>query len=202
MSRFPETRGQHKPLSPLGVAALVTLGLLWLAYFSRTPLLARLTSWAAKTSRWARLPVPLGLATILMYRDRLRQQNLYDTESPAAQHQSVPTPPSARHLIARTANGTHNDLQNPRMGSAETRFGRNVPLERAFPDYDRLLQPNPRAVSRELLTRETFRPAETLNLLAASWIQFMLRDWVSHGTSPTDNAWKVPLADEDPWPEN
>jgi len=96
MSRTPETRGQHGRLSPLGVAALATLGLLWLAYLSRTPLLARLTSWAAKTSRWARLPIPLGLATILIYRDRLRQQNLYDTESSAAQHRPVPAPESPR----------------------------------------------------------------------------------------------------------
>src|SRR3712207_1160949 len=120
MSRFSEIRGRHRPLSPLGVATLATLGLLWLGYFSRTPLLARLTDSAAETSRWSRLPVPLGLVTILTYRNRLRRQNLYDTESPAAQHRSVPTPQSGRHLIARTANGTHNDLQNPRMGSAGT----------------------------------------------------------------------------------
>jgi hypothetical protein len=113
----------------------------------------------------------------------------------------VPTPESARHLIARTPDGTYNDLENPRMGSAGTRFGRNVPLDRTFPDYDRLLQPNPRTVSRELLTRESFLPATTLNLLAAAWIQFMLRDWVSHGKSPKENPWKVPLADDDPWPE-
>jgi Animal haem peroxidase len=201
MSRFHAIRGRHRSLSPLGVATLATLGLSWLAYFSRTPQLARLTDWAAETSRWSRLPVPLGLVTILTYRNRLRRQNLYDTESPATQHRSVPTPQSGRHLIARTANGTHNDLQNPRMGSAGTRFGRNVPLERTYPDYDRLLQPNPRTVSRELLTRENFLPATTLNLLAAAWIQFMLRDWLSHGTSPKDNPWEVPLADDDPWPE-
>jgi Animal haem peroxidase len=199
MSRFPGTRGRPGPLRALGVATLATLGLLWLAYFSRTPLLARLTGWAAETGRWSRLPVPLGLATILIYRNRLRRQNLYDTESQATQNR--PVPEGTRHLIARTADGTYNDLQDPRMGSAGTRFGRNVPLERTFPDNDRLLQPNPRTVSRELLTRETFLPAETLNLLAAAWIQFMLRDWVSHGTSPKDKPWEVPLADDDPWPE-
>jgi hypothetical protein len=199
MSRFPGTRGGPWPLRALGVATLATLGLLWLAYFSRTPLLARLTGWAAETGRWSRLPVPLGLVTILIYRNRLRRQNLYDTESQATQNR--PVPEGTRHLIARTADGTYNDLQDPRMGSARTRFGRNVPLERTFPDNDRLLQPNPRTVSRELLTRETFLPAETLNLLAAAWIQFMLRDWVSHGTSPKDKPWEVPLADDDPWPE-
>jgi hypothetical protein len=200
MSRYPETRGRYRLLSPLSVVALVVLVLLWLVRLSRTPLFARLTSWAAATSRWAKLPTPLGLLTILLYRNRLRRENLHDTESPAAK--DVPAPEGKRHLTARTAEGAYNDLDNPRMGSTGARFGRNVPIERTHPDYERLMQPNPRTVSRELLTRETFLPATTLNLLAAAWIQFMLRDWVSHGTSPKDSPWEVPLADDDPWPEN
>jgi hypothetical protein len=199
MSRSAEPRSRHRPLSPLGVATVVTLCLLWLAYLSRTPLLARLIGWAAETSRWSRLPLPFGLATILIYRNRLRRENLYDTESHAVQHR--PAPEGARHLIARTADGTYNDLQNPRMGSAGTRFGRNVPIDRTYPDHDRLMQPNPRTVSRELLTREEFLPARSLNIIAAAWIQFMIRDWFSHGRSPKENPWQVPLADDDPWPE-
>jgi hypothetical protein len=27
----------------------------------------------------------------------------------------------------------------------------------------------------------------------------MIRDWFSHGRSPTDNPWPIPLADDDPW---
>ena len=50
---------------------------------------------------------------------------------------------------------------------------------------DRLLEPNPRLVSRELLTRKEFKPATTLNLLAAAWIQFEVHDWFSHGKSET-----------------
>jgi len=188
-------------LDSLSVVALVVLGLLWLARFSRTPLFVRLARWAAATSRWDRLPLPLGLATILVYRNRLRRENLYDTESPATRNWPVPLPEGARHLTARTAAGTYNDLQNPRMGSAGTRFGRNVPIDRTFPDYDRFMQPNPRTVSRELLTREDFMPACTLNILAAAWIQFMIRDWLSHGKSPKENPWQVPLQDDDPWPE-
>jgi len=186
-------------MGPLSVVVIVALGLLWLARLTRTPAFAWLTGWAAATTRWAKGPWPLGLVTILLYRNRLRRENLYDTESSAAK--DVPTPKEERCLTARTAAGTYNDLENPRMGSAGTRFGRNVPIDRTFPDNERLMQPNPRTVSRELLTRETFQPAETLNLLAAAWIQFMIRDWVSHGTSPTDNPWEVPLADDDSWPE-
>jgi hypothetical protein len=201
MSRLPETRNWSRLSSLFGVAALATLGLLWLALSSRTSLFTRLTGWATKTSRWARLPTPLALATMIGYRNRLRRENLYDTESPARRIRPVPAPERARHLTARTADGTYNDLENPWMGSAGTRFGRNVPIDRTFPEYDRLMQPNPRTVSRELLTRETFVPATPLNILAAAWIQFMLRDWLSHGKSPKENPWQVPLADGDPWPE-
>ena len=199
MGRHPERGDRRRSLGPLGVVVLVALGLLWLVRLSRTSLFERLTGWAAATTKWAELPWPLGLLTILLYRNRLRRENLYDTESAAAQN--VPVPEDERYLTARTAAGTYNDLENPRMGSAETRFGRNVPLDRTYPDADRLMRPNPRTVSRELLTRETFQAATSLNLLAAAWIQFMLRDWVSHGTSPKDNPWEVHLADDDSWPE-
>ena len=40
------------------------------------------------------------------------------------------------------------------MGAAGCRFGRNVPLEHTFPDTPNLLVPNPRVVSRELMTRD------------------------------------------------
>jgi hypothetical protein len=198
MRRSPETRGGS--LGPLSVAALVVLGLLWVARLFRTPLLARLVGRVAATDRWASLPWPLGLVTVLIYRNRLRRENLYDTETAATRNR--PVPDGERHLTARTADGTYNDLASPRMGSAGTRFGRNVPIDRTHPDHERLMRPNPRTVSRELLTRETFLPATSLNLLAAAWIQFMLRDWVSHGKSPKDNPWEVPLGNDDPWPEN
>ena len=72
------------------------------------------------------------------------------------------------------------------MGSVGCRFGRNVPLEHVVPDAPNLLIPNPRVVSRELMTREQFQPATFLNLLAAAWIQFMVHDWFVHERSKTD----------------
>jgi len=51
------------------------------------------------------------------------------------------------------------------MGMVGSRFGRNVPIEDTFPDTEHLLTPNPRIVSTQLLQRETFQPATTLNLL-------------------------------------
>ncbi|HYV02383.1 MAG TPA: peroxidase family protein, partial [Actinomycetota bacterium] len=89
------------------------------------------------------------------------------------------------------------------MGSVGTRFGRNVPLDRTFPEPDpMILAPSPRLVSRELLTRDRFHPATTLNLLAAAWIQFEVHDWFSHGKGDRDTAWRLPLQEGDPWPED
>ncbi|WP_410972003.1 peroxidase family protein, partial [Salmonella sp. SAL4445] len=71
-----------------------------------------------------------------------------------------------RHVTARTADGTFNDLERPEMGSALTRFGRNVPLAQTYREPEpALLSPSPRTVSRELLTRREFQPATTLNVL-------------------------------------
>jgi Animal haem peroxidase len=150
---------------------------------------------------WDKLPWPLGLVTLIGLRNRLREKNLYDTGRGPLNRPDVSHHP--RYLTARTLDGTYNDLDDPLMGSLGSRFGRNVPLEKtASEPEDRLLEPNPRLVSRELLTRKEFQPATTLNLLAAAWIQFEVHDWFSHGKSEAQNPWRVPLEADDPWPEN
>ena len=151
---------------------------------------------------WDKVPTPLGLAILIGLRNILRQQNLYDTTSEPAVNQSAIEPMQARYLTERTTDGTYNDLENPMMGMAGSRFGRNVPLEYAFPESKLgILTPNPRTVSLELLTREKFQPATTVNILAAAWVQFMVRDWLSHGKSPKDNPWQIELSDDDAWPD-
>jgi len=150
---------------------------------------------------WDRLPWPLGLVTLIGLRNRLREKNLYDTGRGPLDKPDVSVHP--RYVTARTLDGTYNDLDEPLMGSLGSRFGRNVPLElTAREPEDRLLDPNPRLVSRELLTRKEFQPATTLNLLAAAWIQFEVHDWFSHGKSEDKNPWMVPLNADDPWPEH
>ena len=48
-------------------------------------------------------------------------------------------------------------LGSPVMGSIGTPFGRNVPLDHTLREPEQqLLDPNPRTISRELLTRERF----------------------------------------------
>ncbi|WP_425246174.1 peroxidase family protein [Streptomyces sp. NEAU-NA10] len=153
---------------------------------------------------WDRLPVLPGLLTLLGLRVRLRQKNLHDTGRLPSVNLPDPAPPSESHKVNRTADGSHNDLGEPRMGMAGTRFGRNIPLDRiaATTPQEVLSRPNPREVSRALLTRDGLTPAESVNSLVSAWLQFMVRDWFSHGTSPAERPWEVPLMEDDPWPEH
>jgi hypothetical protein len=152
---------------------------------------------------WDKLPVPLGLGTLLGLRIRLRQENLHDTNAIPAVKVPEPAPPTDSYKVNRTADGSYNDLESPRMGMAGTRFGRNIPLDKIPPatPEDILSTPNPREVSRALLTRGDMIAAESVNSLVAAWLQFMIRDWFSHGTSPSERPWTVPLLEDDPWPE-
>src|SRR4051794_40382632 len=150
---------------------------------------------------WSRLPWPLGMLTLVGVRFRLRASNLYDSGRGPLDRPPTDGDAHAHHLTARTLDGTYNDLDEPLMGALGSRFGRNVPLDRvAAEPPERLLEPSPRRVSLELLTRDTFKPATTLNLLAAAWIQFEVHDWFSHGDNEDSNPWQVELADDDPWP--
>jgi hypothetical protein len=131
---------------------------------------------------WHALPVSFGLANLYAFRTVLRRENLHDTEDRESLPSVNPTPPvaPARESAAyRHPEGLNNDFSEPRMGAAGARFGRNVPLDRVVKN-PRLLEPNPLAVSRELMTRHSFVPATSLNLLAAAWIQFQVHDWFSH----------------------
>jgi hypothetical protein len=135
-------------------------------------------------------------------RSRLRSENLYDTDSTAPVRARVAEAGKPATFTARTVDGSYTDLEDVAMGAVGCRFGRNVPLEHTHPETEpELMTPHPRVVSRDLLTRETFRPATTLNVLAAAWIQFEVHDWFSHGKGDWDNAWQLELEAGDPWPE-
>jgi Animal haem peroxidase len=152
---------------------------------------------------WDRLPRVLGLPLLVILRDVLRRNNLYDTGTvPSVEAPPVdPHPPGYRMM--RTIDGSYNDLAHPKSGMAGTRFGRNIPLAAiAVPSRTEMLRPSPREISRRLMTREKIIEATSVNALVAPWLQFMIRDWFSHGTSPTDNPWVIDLADDDDWGQN
>ena len=147
-----------------------------------------------RSTPWHKLPVALGIIRLFRIRDRLRSNNLHDTYKIP----SIPAPPLGQPndavRLARTVDGTFNDLKEPRMGSRETRFGRCVPLNEIVPDEGAaMLTPSPRTVSLELMTRHKFQPATTINLLVAPWIQFMVHDWLSHGKNEKENPFEIPL---------
>lgn len=148
---------------------------------------------------WARLPKPLALITLSGIRMALRRENLFDPRGirlpwgPAA-------PPSQPRSLTRSADGTGNNLDYLEMGRAGSPFGRNVPLSDCYPTD--VLTPSPRVVSQELLARDEFHKADTLNLLAAAWLQFEIHDWLSHGGNRRIDPWVIDLPDNDPWPHH
>ncbi len=171
----------------------------------RVSLITRLFAWlAARIDRkpgWDKLSPYFGALVLGGLRTTLRRRNLADTSHfPSLSQDSPPAP--ERYMTSRTADGTYNDLNVPAMGSANTRFGRNVPNRYTFVNERSVLTPNPRIVSRELLTRDQFIPATILNMLAAAWLQFMVHDWLSHGQNQKDVRWQVPLAKNDPFPNH
>jgi Animal haem peroxidase len=157
--------------------------------------IASCAAWLDARFGWSRLPMPLGIFTLVGIRDRLRERNLVDT---GVSELDGPIPERWRQ--ARSPDGTYNDLSRPATGAVGARFGRNIPTCDTFPEpQPRILQPSPRRVSRELLGREKLIPAEGANVLVAAWLQFEVHDWFSHGTNVAADPWRVPVDDDDPW---
>jgi hypothetical protein len=152
-----------------------------------------------KHKNWWEFPLPAQMAALALFREDLREFNLYDTEAPenggSAAVVSEPPP-------YRTYDGSQTDPANPLMGKSGMRFGRNMPPEVTYPQEQSMLDPSPREVSNQLLNRDTFKPAESLNVLAAAWIQFQNHDWFSHGDNSETEFIDVPLDDGDDWPED
>jgi hypothetical protein len=147
---------------------------------------------------WFNLPRPAQGIKLYEIREEMREKNLHDTEEPPLEKST--TPPSGVADV-RTSDGTYNDLSCPRMGSAGIRFGRNMPLSETFPDTANMMNPSPRRVSLELMTRTTFQPATILNVIAAAWIQFMVHDWFVHKKGSWEHVHEVPVGDGDTWHE-
>jgi hypothetical protein len=158
--------------------------------------------WLDRRRPWHERPTPIGILMLIGLRHHMRRRNLYDTTRQPAVNLPKLEPPDAIDTASRTADGSYNDLACPAMGMAGSRFGRNVPVDRTFPDLEAILEPNPREVSRVLLTRPDgqIQAADSANALAAAWVQFMIRDWFSHGRSTTGKPWDIPLRGDDPWP--
>ncbi len=153
-------------------------------------------------TNWYRRPLMFGILTLAYMREKLNKHNLKSTY-PAGklvgfQEEGQVPPEGAKYY--RTADGSWNNLSDPKEGAAGTRFSRNIALEAVNPESgEKLLTPNPREISRKLLTRKgPIKEVPFLNLLAASWIQFENHDWVNHGESRLDDLIEVPFKEDDP----
>ncbi|KAK9091718.1 hypothetical protein Sjap_024895 [Stephania japonica] len=125
-----------------------------------------------KWGMWHRLPVILGVAYLGLRRHLHQRYNLlhvggingskYDEEE----------------YSYRTADGKCNHPSDDQIGSQGTFFGRN--MLPASTDYE-LLDPHPSMVAAKLLARKKFIDnGKQFNLIACSWIQFMIHDWIDH----------------------
>src|SRR6478735_7752758 len=133
-------------------------------------MLVKLAEWFDRRFGWGRLPYPLGLATLVGLRTRLRERNLYDTGVPVLDDLDP------GDTTERRPDGYFNDLAQPGMGGIDAPFGRNAPSLPGDPERS----PTAREVSEGLFTRHEFLPASHLNVLAAAWLQFQVHDWVMH----------------------
>ncbi len=153
-------------------------------------------------TNWYRRPQMLGILTLAYMRERLNSHNLKSTYPDGSligfQDPGQTPPEGVTHF--RTANGSWNNLSNPMEGAAGTRFPRNVSNTVIRPETgEQLLTPNPRTISRLLLTRgEKMKEVPFLNLLAASWIQFENHDWITHGEMLRRETHEIPLPADDP----
>ncbi|GAB1743498.1 hypothetical protein NU219Hw_g429t1 [Hortaea werneckii] len=151
---------------------------------------------------WYNLPGFIGAINLDFLRIDLRNYNLHDGYASAdAQGKVGESPPVEERFIGtRNSDGKDNSLEMRRMGCAGMRFGRNFNRKCCQkPSDEELLNPNPRLVSQEFMARQPqeFKPATTLNLLAAAWIQFQVHDWFNH--EDDDITFDIPLSPGDDW---
>jgi hypothetical protein len=102
-------------------------------------LLTRVEALLQRHRNWYELPDILAMPQLVEIRNRLRRENLHDTEEPPLAQTPVPANLDPALRNARTIDGSFNDLHYPAMGAASRRFGRNVPLQHVFPDTANLL---------------------------------------------------------------
>ena len=159
-------------------------------------------------TNWYHRSLTLAVLTLATMRERLNERSL-GTSYPHGvltgfQHEGQTPPPGTTHF--RTADGSWNNLADPKEGAAGTRFLRNVEMAAIRPEIGaQLLSPNPREISRTLLARPigaggepVMKEVPFLNLLSAAWIQFMNGDWINHGEIYFNDVIEVPLPDDDP----
>ncbi|KAJ6359165.1 hypothetical protein OIU76_000809 [Salix suchowensis] len=118
-----------------------------------------------KLGFWHRLPVLLGLAYMGIRRHLHQRYNLLHVGGINGQKYET------EEFSYRTADGKCNHPGDDLIGSQGTFFGRNMPP--ANSRYG--------VVANKLLARNKFIDnGKQFNMIACSWIQFMIHDWIDH----------------------
>lgn len=124
---------------------------------------------------WHRLPVFLGLLYLQTRRTLLNKYNLLDVGRITG-HTFDPD-----QYLYRTEDGRFNDPSNAIAGSRGTFIGRSMLPSTPQDKQNYLMDPNPTEVATKLLARREFRgTGKQFNMIAVSWIQFMIHDWIDH----------------------
>jgi hypothetical protein len=213
LPRPPRQRRGHRCFKRLrlvlgdGLGAVTTAVMDWLIEWVGRKFGYRTRIW----TDWYRHPWAVGVLLLAYIREQLNAHNLISTypRGRLVGFQKAGQRPPLGVTHFRTADGSWNNLADPKEGAAGTRFLRNIDLSVTCPETDetnpQLFKPNPREISRKLLARpigpdgrSQMKPVEFLNLLAASWIQFMNHDWINHGDTDPDAFIRVELPSGDP----
>ncbi|XP_060968959.1 alpha-dioxygenase 2 isoform X1 [Cannabis sativa] len=121
---------------------------------------------------WHKLPVIIGIAYLGIRRHLHQRYNLFHVGKMTGKESDV------KEIWYRTADGKCNFQQDDLIGSQGTFFGRNMPPSTS--PYG-VLDPHPSLVASKLLERKKFKDnGKQFNMIACSWIQFMIHDWVDH----------------------
>ncbi|XWS50802.1 hypothetical protein CRYUN_Cryun12cG0120000 [Craigia yunnanensis] len=124
---------------------------------------------------WHRIPVFMGLAYLGIRRHLHQRYNLLHVESGST---TSGKKYDTEEFSYRTADGKFNHPSNDVIGSQGTFLGRIMPPSTS--NYG-LLVPHPSVVPTKLLARKKFiDTGEQFNMIASSWIQFMIHDWIDH----------------------
>lgn len=101
--------------------------------------------------------------------------------------------------VSRSVDGTCNDLKDPAMGAAGTRFQYNTK-----PDVRYDLNDPPIMDAAKLLDRKEFKELPVLNLTGVASLQGNVHDWMDHGKhqNVAGGTWNIPLPEDHPIRKN
>lgn len=127
-------------------------------------------------------------------RDGMSAKNLHDPHVDYSGYASVNCKDGKVNTRFRQADGTCTDVERPHVGASGVAFGRNVPPEFLVSNEQRmktLMTPNPAVISETFFKRDDYKSIGFLNMLAATWIQFMNHDWMNHGPNEIKDPYVV-----------